>query len=239
MNEYTTVPSEETERDDPAEQTALAIHGGGAQRPAVTTPRRLNAGEQLQVAIWIVEGANGPTLHALMAEAGMPRITDSALTKYRHNDELLEAAKQYLRKEISTVYLGEKAVRIRQLQRHADRLAKLMNDMGLVERTTKITGYEKGGGPLTTEEEKFAHALSKEWRDTLEQLRKEVEPIERTIVPINQTNTTVIFNSLSESDQQQFAAAMAWMPQVMPRLVTEPIEGEAHEIDENDGGARP
>jgi hypothetical protein len=219
-DDYTLIPL-----DDTAELTA-------PDAPTDPPARRLNPIEQLQVAIWVVEGLKNDKIHALMRDCGMPAVGHSALTRYRHDENLLEAAKKYLRREIMTVALAEKAVRVRQLQRHADRLAQLMDEMGLVERTTKITGYDRsGGGPMTTEEEKFAASLSKEWRDTLKQIRDEVEPIEALLVPTHQTNnTTVIFNALSEADQEQFRQAMAWMPAVMPRplleLTASPVEEE-------------
>ncbi len=194
--------------------------------------RRLNAAEKLQIAVWIVEGMTAPKIQTLMAKHDIPVVSQVAIGRYRHNQELIEGAKRYLRQEISTVHLAEKAVRIRQLQRHADRLWRLMEELGLMETTTKITGYERGGaGPLTSTEEKFANTLSKEWRDTLEQIRKEVEPIERVLLPTTINNTQNNIFTLSKEDQEQFAAAMRWTPMVMPRVV-ELIDSETVQRDD-------
>jgi hypothetical protein len=204
--DYTLIPL------DPAEQ---GDHG-------VQPSRRLNPLEQLQVSIWVVEGLANARIIELMAAHGMPSIGPSALTKYRHDEQLLEAAKRYLRREVMTVALAEKAVRVRKLQRHAEKLEALMDELGLVVTTTKVTGYDRSaGGALTTEEQQFANTLSKEWRDTLKQIREEVEPIEALLVPVNQTNnnTTVIFHGLSAADQEQFIEAMRWVPAVMPRAL--------------------
>lgn len=205
---------------------------GAVESTAPQTHRRLLAHEKVQLAVWIVEGASNSKIINMMVEHGMPAISQSALTKYRSNGELLEHAKTMLRQQVTTVGLAEKAVRVRKLQRHAERLESLILETGLMETTTKITGYERAnkgvaGNPLTSVETKFAATLSREYRDTLKQIADEVEPLQRLVVG-EQTNN--FFINMNESDRQQMREAMLWVPRLQPVVV----ESEARAIDDID-----
>jgi hypothetical protein len=190
---------------------------GEEEDPEARASRRLNPAEQLQVAVWVVEGLTGPRIQDLMVAAGMPSVTQAAISRYRHNDKLLEKAKEYLRQQLTTVGLAEKAVRIRKLQGIFRKLEGIAEDTGFLSTTVRTTGFDRTTRePMTSTETKFDAPLVKEMRDTLEQIRKEVEPLEKVIVG-EQTNN--YFMMLGDEDKAQITAALGWVPAIQPRLV--------------------
>lgn len=208
-DDATLIPLEASEPDEPA--------------PGTGARRRLTPLEQLQVCIWIVDGCTNQQIRAYALSRNMPALSDGALTRYRRDETLLEEARRYLRQQVTTVGLAERAVRVRRLQRHAEHLERLIAETDLIEVTEKVVAFGKKMDTIL--ERKFAAALSKEYRETLEQIRREVEPLERVVVE-RETNTFLL--NISDDDKRQILEALKWVPNRLPHIVAQeaPVEGE-------------
>lgn len=204
--------------------------------PAYKTHRHLTPRERLQVAVWIVEGFTYDRIRQMMADAGIPSISNGALSKYKANPALIEEAKAYLRSEIIGFDVADKNVRVRSLIKHARRLEEMIGEEGMWAIEQKVIGWGKQSEHIETK--KFDAALSKEYRETLRQIRDEIDPI-LPAAPVSTTTTVNIFSALPEDDQRQLLAAMKMsIPQLQilppasqPTATDTIVDAEAVEMD--------
>lgn len=210
--------------DDEDEAMAL-IPWVAPPRIMTGTQVKLTAAERKQVAIWIVEGVTNPMIRANLRAFGVPAVSNTSLGFYRRNTALLDEAREYIRAQVSGIGLSDTAVRVRKLQRHANRLEAMIEAGGLVEIESKVIGWGKQSETIQTQ--RFAAGLSKEYRATIEQIQKEVAPLQAVVM--NTENN--IFLSLSMEDQRQMAQALTWKPSGLLGMLsgTEVLEGEVIE----------
>jgi hypothetical protein len=192
-----------------------------------TGTRALTDRQRLQLALWVLEGLSDDTIRQLAKEQRIGTVRRKDLDAIRADSDLLEQARDYLRRHFTLGGLAERANRIRRLQRLAETLEELIAQGHLIEETSRQIGLGKLGTTTVTER-RFAAGLAKEYRDTLEQIRKEVEPIERVIVEREQRTTILL--GLSSADRQQLIDALSWQPKQLPQVVA--IEGEVTDQSE-------
>ena len=219
ISEHTIVPLDFDIDEAADEQRYLPAPG--------TERKRLSKQEKFQLAVWIIDGLSNLEMQELMRQRGTPVITDSAISRYRSNDELLEDARAYVRSTVRNVGLSETAIRVKRLQKHADRLAQIIMESGLWITEEKVIGWGKQSEKLVTK--KFDSSLSKEYRETIRQIREEVAPLQ-VVATVNSTTTNIVLG-LSVEDQQQIREALSWVPQVVPQIMgpvinAEVVEGE-------------
>lgn len=178
--------------------------------------RELDHKQRLQLALWALEGLSNDTIQKLAKEHRIGRVRQADIEAVRADNDLLEEARDYLRRHFTLGGLAERANRIRRLQRLAETLEDLIAQGHLIEETSRQIGLGKLGTTTVTER-RFAAGLAKEYRDTLEQIRKEVEPIERVIVEREQRTTILL--GLSSEDRQQLIDALSWQPRQLPQVV--------------------
>lgn len=197
---------------------------------APKTHRRLSMAERLQVAVWMVEGLSYPQVQALMEQNAIPVVSEAMLSRYRHDDELMDAARRVVGQQVEQISFAYKPVRIKELVAHAQRLKRKIETDDLDEYEEKtFGGGAKGSHSTSMVSKRFAAGLSKEYRETLAQLQKEVDGL----VPTANTGTVVnIFQALPMEDQRQFAEAMS-MP--IPEFKLIPVAPPEDEVEVVDG----
>lgn len=195
------------------------------------THRQLTSVERLQIGIWLVEGLSYSQIQKLSIDHGIPVITQAMISRYKMNRDLMTAARAVVVGEIEEVSFAYKPMRIRKLVELAKRIERKIEETDGMETETKTFG----GGNTRTEiaTTRFASQMVKEYRETLDQIRKETEGL---LASERGGGTIVnIFQAMNSDDQIQLAHAMSMpLPEIKLIPMRDPdadiIEGETREI---------
>lgn len=213
---YVEVPS--------AEELALELaHDPTAPEPAEGEPPRakrrgpvLTKQQQLQLALWIVEGWDFKDAQAEMLRHWGFTLTAATWRYYRSSrNDLMETATQILESQYLKYGYSTRAVQVGKLVKHAQRLERIIDDRGLYETDVHMVGG-RGGKSETVTTEKFAKALSQEYRETIKQINQMSAPVEDAVA---RRRGRVVETVVTDEEAGRIQEAVGWQLVEAPRDV--------------------